>query len=525
MNPTVGVQPRPRSGVRPVRRAAGACFLFAVAFAAEQAGPWRHIAAAPVHAASQQPSATDSIAGLLRTGDPESALKAIDQALAHSPADVRLWTLRGLALSQLDRIDESLAAYRKALSLQPDYLPALQGAAQIEYERGRPEAQRTLERILAVDPHNVVAHAMLGAMAYDRQECRTALDHFQRADALIRANPRSLWQAAHCLFLEDRPAEAAKRFEQLLKVSSAGDGSADPVVFNLALSWHAAGQHDKAIATLKALASRNLPERDVLALLADAYAANEQVDQAIATLRRATVVYPREEQFYVALAGLCLEHNSFDLAREIIEVGLRNVSSPKRLYAVRGILHAQLGALDEAQADFERVSELEPQQSGAIAGLSLTLQKTGQTEQSIAILREQSRLHPEDYAINVLFAQALLRGALDDSTASEARAALERAVAVAPRRAVVRTELGRLHARTGQLEKAIEQLQMAVDLDPSDKTPTYHLLVALRRAGRHEEARKVASRVRELLDEEKASELARNRLRLVKAEPDAGEKR
>ncbi|MGH9372826.1 MAG: tetratricopeptide repeat protein, partial [Vicinamibacterales bacterium] len=470
-------------------------------------------------------SATDSIARLLRTGDPAGALNAIDVALAQSPRDVRLWTLRGLALSQLDRIDESLAAYRKALALQPDYLPALQGAAQIEYGRGRPEAQRTLERILAVDPANVVAHAMLGTMAYDRQECKTALDHFQRADALIRSNSRSLWQAAHCLFLEDRAAEAAGRFEQLLKVSGADGRAADPIVFDLALSWHAAGQHEKAIATLTALASRNPPERDVLALLADAYAANKQVDQAIGTLRRATAVYPRDEHFYVALAGLCLDHDSFDLAREIIEIGFRNVPAPKRLYAVRGILHAQLGALDEAQADFERVSRLEPQQSGAIAGLSLTLQKTGQTEQSIAILREQARLHRDDYAINVLLAQALLRGALDERTVSEARAALQRAVAVAPRRAVVRTELGKLHVKTGELQKAIEQLQMAVDLDPSDKTPTYHLLVALSRAGRHDEARKLASRVRELLDEEKASEIARNRLRLVKAEPEAGQKR
>ncbi len=496
-------------------RTAGAWLVCALAFAGVLA--WPRVSAAG-GVASFQAGTSDAAARQLRSGNAEGALKLIDEALVQAPGDVRLWTMRGVACAEMQRMDESLAAYRKAIALQPDYLPALQGAAQIEYAAGRPEARRTLERILAIDAGNAVAHAMLGALAYDRGECKAALVHFERADTLIRGNPHTLWQSGHCLFLADRPALAAARFEQLLKTS---DGNTrDAVAFNLALSWHAAGQHQKAITILAPMALRHSPERDVIALLADAYTAGQQVQEAIDTLRLGTATYPRDEQFYVSLAALCLDHDSFDLGREVIEIGLRNVAAPKRLYAVRGILHAQLGELDEAQADFERVSQLEPQQSGAVAGLSLTLQQTGRTEQSIVILREQARLHPEDEAVNVLLAQALMRGALDERSVAEARDALLRAMAAAPRRAIVRTELGKLHLKTGNLQKAIEELQLAVDLDPSDKTPTYHLLVAFRRAGRHDEARKLAIRVRELLDEEKASEIARNRFRLVRTAPE-----
>ncbi|MGH9310762.1 MAG: tetratricopeptide repeat protein [Vicinamibacterales bacterium] len=496
--------------------------VFSLVFAGVHAA---HAQDAPVASVvtSSQPGTSESIARLLRSGDAEGALKLIDEALAQSPGDVRLWTMRGVACAQMKRTDESLAAYRKALALKPDYLPALQGAAQIEYGTGHAEARRTLERIVGIDAQNAVAHAMLGALAYDRHECKAALAHFERADALIRGNPRTMWQSGHCLFLEDRPAEAAARFEQLLPASA--DDTRAAVIYNLALSWHAAGQHRKAIATLAPLASRNPPERDVVALLADVYAANQQVQEAIDTLRRGTTIYPRDEQFYVSLAALCLEHDSFDLGREVIAIGLRNVSAPKQLYAVRGILRAQLGELDEAQADFEHVSQLEPRQSGAVAGLSLTLQQTGRTEQSIAILREQAKARPNDDAVNVMLAQALMRGAFDERSVAEARAALTRAMLAAPRRAITHTELGKLHLKTGEVEKAIEQLQLAVDLDPSDKTPTYHLLVALRRAGRHDEARTLATRVRELLDEEKASEIARNRFRLVRAEPGAARTR
>lgn len=486
---------------------------------------WLLAVAAAVPVASAQPAAGDLIPRLLRSGDPAGALKLIDEALAQAPRDARLWTLRGLALTQMERVEESLAAYRKALSLEPAYLPALQGAAQIEYRTRSPEAQRTLGGILAVDPANVVAHAMLGTLAYDRQDCTTALGHFQRADAAIRGNPQALWQAAHCLFVDGRPADAAERFEQLLDAGGFDARLADLVGFNLALSLHTAGRHERAIATLEPLASRNPPGRDVLALLADAYAANQQLEQAVATLRRATTVYPRDEQFYVALGALCLERDSFELGREIIEIGLQNVPGSSRLYALRGIIHAQLGAFDQAQVDFERVAQLEPQQPAAIAGLSLTLQQTGQMEQSIALLREQARLRPDDHVMNLLLAQALLRGAPDDTVLAEARGALLRAVAAAPRLGMVRTELGKLYLKTGEPEKAIEHLQKAIELDPSDKTATYHLLVALRRAGRQAEAQKLVVRVRALLGEEKASEIARNRFRLMKAEPEAERKR
>jgi tetratricopeptide (TPR) repeat protein len=482
-------------------------------------------AAAAVPAALVQPAPGDSIPRLLRSGDPAGALKLIDEALAQAPRDARLWTLRGLALSEMERADESLAAYNKALSLDPDYLPALQGAAEIEYRTRRPEAQRTLHRILTIDPANVVAHAMLGALAYERQDCTTALAHFRRGDAVVQGNPTALWQAAHCLFVDGHPAEAAERFEKLLDSVGSDPRLVDLVRFNLALSLHTAGHHERAIATIEPLTSREMPQREVLALLADAYAANRQVEPAVGTLRRATALFPHEEQFYVALGALCLEHDAFELGREIIDIGLRNVPTSARLYALRGVIHAQLGALEQAQADFERVAQMEPHEPAAVAGLSLTLQRAGQMEESIALLREQVRVRPNDPIANLLLAQALQRGPSDDTLLAEAQGALLRAVAAAPRLASARTELGKLYLKTDEPDKAIDQLEKAIELDPSDRTATYQLLVALRRAGRQAEVQKLVVRVRELLDEERASEIARNRFRLMKAEPQADAKK
>ena len=55
--------------------------------------------------------------------------------LQRSPKNPQLWTFRGIALSGKGDKKEALSAFRHALANSPDYLPALEGAAQIEVRR------------------------------------------------------------------------------------------------------------------------------------------------------------------------------------------------------------------------------------------------------------------------------------------------------------------------------------------------------------------------------------------------------
>ena len=58
----------------------------------------------------------------------------LELEIKQSPRDASLWTLNGFALSHLGQQREALASYKQAMKLSPDYLPALEGAAQIEYQ-------------------------------------------------------------------------------------------------------------------------------------------------------------------------------------------------------------------------------------------------------------------------------------------------------------------------------------------------------------------------------------------------------
>jgi tetratricopeptide (TPR) repeat protein len=458
------------------------------------------------------------VVAALRNGQAAEALSRIEPYLARTPRDPTLLALKGMALARLDRVDEALRAYDAALESRPDFLAALQGSLELEYRTRRPGARARVDRVLAVDPGNTVAHAMAGALDYEQQDYASALEHFLRAGDAVRQNQIALWQFAHCLFMAGRPTEAAGAFEQLLTRVEGDPARADPVRYNLALAYVAAGAHAKAIPLLEPLSRRVPADADVLALLAEAYQSSERLADAIDVLRRATMLFPKTEIFYVRLGALCLERESFSLAREIAEIGLRHVPESAKLHALHGIILSQLGEYDRAQSDFRRAADLEPEQPAAMAGISLSLQQGGQTEESIELLRDQAGKHPHDALAQFLLGEALMRGG-SPVDLPEAQQALERAVASNPRLPSGRTELGKLYLKVGNIEGAIEQLQQAASLDATDKRALYQLLIALRRAGRDEEARQVAVRVRSLLDEEKSAEAARNRFRLMKAEP------
>jgi tetratricopeptide (TPR) repeat protein len=462
------------------------------------------------------PNDRTRITALLKQGDYARALEAVDAAMAETAGDARLWTLRGLALNGLQRPAEALAAYHKALEIEPQSIAALQGAAEIEYRKRRPEARRTIERIVELDPANRVAHAMLGALAFERGDCEATVAAFERSGAALDHNAAALDQFAHCLYVTGRHLDAAAVFDRLHALAPRAPGAR----IKAALALHAAGRSADALARVELLATVPGADAAVIDLAADLYDSLDRVSEAVDLLRRATARTPAEESHYVTLGSICLKRESYDLALEIIEVGLRHVPHSAALHGMRGVVHAQLGDLARATENFEAASRLRPDRPLGGIGRSLALQQTGQIEESIVVLREEAARHPRDAPTLFLLAQALIRGGLAPGgpAAREAETALRRAVELAPDFAEAHAELGKLCLKIGESARAVTHLRRAIALAPSDRTATYSLLLALRQAGLEDETPAVAGRLRELMAQEREDEVRRNRLRLLKAD-------
>src|SRR5882724_2984200 len=141
----------------------------------------------------------DAIGTALQNHEYDKALTLLRPALQRSPNDSRLWAMQGTAYAKKDDKPHALASFRHALQLSPDYVPALQGAAQIEFESGSPAAIPLLQRLLRLQPQNLTTHGMLAVLEYQQGKCNLAIPHFEKAEAVFGAQVDALNAYATCL--------------------------------------------------------------------------------------------------------------------------------------------------------------------------------------------------------------------------------------------------------------------------------------------------------------------------------------
>jgi len=162
-----------------------------------------------VSAQNATPSAsTAPIESALREHDYQHALQLSQSAVQQAPKNPRLWALQGIALSGLGRRHDALVVYNRALAISPDYLPALEGAAEMEYQAESKRALPLLERVVKLRPNDPTANAMLGVLKYKQHECASAVEHFRVSWQLISSQPPALGQYGDCLMNLDNAEDA-----------------------------------------------------------------------------------------------------------------------------------------------------------------------------------------------------------------------------------------------------------------------------------------------------------------------------
>ena len=99
--------------------------------------------------------------------------------------------------------------------------------------------------------------------------------------------------------------------------------------------------------------------------------------------------------------------------------------------------------------------------------------------------------------------------------------AFERSITLNPKFVHSRAELGKVLLKRGEVDRAIEQLQEAVALDPSDAGPTYQLAQAYRKKGNPARAEELMGRVSKIHVQDRDAEVKKALWGLVREDRQA----
>jgi len=453
------------------------------------------------------------ITSALRAKQFDKALQLLQPALQQLPKDAQLWTLRGLALLGERHNEEALVAFRRALNISRDYLPALEGAAQIEYEAGDKEAIPLLQRLLRLRPNDSTSHAMLAVLSYKRGDCATAVQHFEQSGPVLDSQPSALQEYGACLARLKQMEKAISVFRRRLDRDPADRDAR----YHLATVQLMAERPKDTIETMTPLLQANKADAKSLALAASAYEASGETPDAVRLLRQAIVSDPRNIDLYLDFANISMDHQSFQVGIAMINSGLALQPNAPQLYVARGVLYVQLAQYDEAEADFEKADELDPRQSIGAAALGLEAVQKKDPDQALATVRSELEKKPNDPYLLYLQADILNQKA-PDAASSEFQAALrsaKKAVALQPALGPAHDLLGKLYLQAGQNQQAISQCRKALNISPKDQTALYHLIQALRKTGDKAELPGLLKRLAQLRQEATKQEEQRSRYKLI----------
>ena len=453
------------------------------------------------------------ITSALRAGQFDRALQGLQRALEQSTKNAQLWTLQGIALSGKGDKKGALEAFHHALGIASNYLPALEGAAQIEYENNAEDTAALLQHILELRPGDQTSHAMLAVVSYRHGDCSTAVPHFEQSGSLLDSQPAALQQYGECLVKLKKIEEAVTVFDRALAQSS-NDVQAR---CRLAAVQMMANRAKDAIATLQPLLQKTASDVDVLELASSAYEADGNTPEAVRILRQAIISNPHQVNLYVDFANISFDHESYQVGIDMINAGLKTEPKAALLYLARGILYVQLAQYDKAESDFEKAEAFDPRQSIASAAEGLAAVQENDPDRTLKTVREKLSKKPNDAYLLDSLAEILTQRGPEPGSAEfrEAVRSAQKAIALRPSLGTARDILAKLDLQSGENEAAAEQCRKALEIDPKDQTALYHLIQALRKSGKQLDVPDLLKRLAALRMEGTKDEAERNRFKLV----------
>jgi len=477
-----------------------------------------------------------------------AAIRTLHQELQQAPQNLKALNLLGIALTESSRIDDANTQFRLALAIDENFYPARKNLAINEFSLHHfQEAAADLARVLKAAPSDPIAHIYQGEISFEKNEFAAAAEHYGKAGNRVALNPAWTLHYARALaaqgeslranaVLQTLPAnDGEDRFQAGLILGRAGSYAdaaalfssarknyADPSIagYNQLLMLIRAEKYSEAISAFNELVGEGYAQAPLYNLVSEAYLKTGDLKQAYDSLRTATKLDPGAEDNYVDLAALCLDDEDYNLAMDVLDVGIHYVPNSYRLYVQRGFTLVMKGRAEDAEKEFELASRIAPQKSLPYIALGEVWMQVGQAQKAADMLREKSKLPGADFLIPYVFAEALIRSGAEVGTSSAAEAiqALQTSIRLNPKFAHSHAELGKLLLKQGEIDQAIPELKLATALDPDDSGPFYQLGQAYRKKGQKAEADEMLARVAQLHSPEHELDVKKELRRLVKQE-------
>ena len=417
----------------------------------------------------------------------DAANALVDDALKADPGLYEAWHLKGeiLTFGKAD-VPAAVKAYRKALSIEPAYIPAhLALISERISARDFAGAQVQADQLRAVLPKHPQTMYIDAQLAFGTGDFKKARELTQ---ALLRVLPDSAGVLHLAGTVEGQLGAlvlAETHFAKALQVNP----RMDPARRHLGQVYLRLGQPQKALTTLQPLFAAGAQDPDAHAIAGEAYLKLGDAKAAEAAFRQAVNLKPDNLRARTALALTHLSRGDAEIAFTELEV-IAGESS-KDIFADQAIISARLSRREYNQA-LKAVEALVTKTSGKASALEL--------RGRIQILRKDYAASRKDFDLALqadpaLFSATVNLAGLDmlEKKPEQARRRLEVSLKDEPKNAFARLALVELLMRGGgPLDEVATLLTDGIKISPNEPALRLQLIDILLNRRQFKEALAVA---------------------------------
>jgi tetratricopeptide (TPR) repeat protein len=419
--------------------------------------------------------------------------------------DAKYYFLLGRYLEGAGRVDEAVAAFKKAIALEPASAePRAELAGLYARQDKAREAVDAAEDALRISPRNQEANRILGielaALADQRQPARPGDDVSQYAKRAMAAleiargdgtGDLNIDLTLSRLYLDaDRYADAVPLMRRIvLEQPQYSEGW-----LLLAEAQEGSGASDAAIETLTQLLDQQPQYARGRVQLAETLDRQHKWAEAADAWAAAQALNPRNLDFLTRRATSLMNGGRPAQARDLLAAALKQSPDDPRLAFLFAQAQRDAGDLAGAEATAKALHDAHPDDVRFLYLVSQMMDARGRYQDIVDLLKpEIAKLRPS--AAGKAPQIAMLLGseglALQQlHKYDEAIAAFKDAVALAPGDAVRHVLLIQGYSAAGRHREAIEAAEKARAQFPGESSVLYQLGAALDRAGRREAAEK-----------------------------------
>jgi tetratricopeptide (TPR) repeat protein len=450
-----------------------------------------------------EPDSEEVVLNLARlyaeSGDYDHAAKEIE-AVAVADRTPKMETALGTAYDQLKRPKDAIAAYQRAVDMEPGDPRTLNALAQaLLLDDQLDEALKQYRELAEEDSENAGVLVHIGEILRRQGKYEDALATIRKARKIKPEDLEAGYNEGLLLDVLGRYDEAAAAYEKMVELTSHANGAykedekSNRAIFleRLGMVYHEQNKTAEAIATYQKLIDMG-GESAVRGYQyqVDTWRDARQFDKAVEVARKAVEANPRNRELKLMLAGELTDLGKTEEGLAMAKGLLANTADDRPVWLALGQMCVRAHRWKEAEEAFNRTEALttKTDEKRAREERTTLLFMRGESaerqkhfEPAEQFFRQALDLDPESaMTLNYLGYMMADKG----KQLPEALKMIRKAVELEPMSGAYLDSLGWVYFKMGQYELAEENLRRAVERDSSDPTVHDHMGELYAKTGR-----------------------------------------